>query len=180
MTLNLRKEKSDFEVSEVDPISKACQEQLKLEKEIEDLESLMKAKKDLLRQNGEQIVSLMEERGVKSIKMSDGQSVDIKPFYTGSISKDNQEEAFQWLRDNGYDDIIKNQVVLKFGRAEDEKADQIYSDLASKGLDADRNIKVEPMTLKGFIREMIENGKDIPMETFGVYVGHKINIKKGK
>lgn len=180
MTLNLRKEKSDFEVSEVDPISKACQEQLKLEKEIEDLESLMKAKKDLLRQNGEQIVSLMEERGVKSIKMSDGQSVDIKPFYTGTISKDNQEEAFQWLRDNGYDDIIKNQVVLKFGRAEDEKANQIYSDLASKGLDADRSIKVEPMTLKGFIREMIENGKDIPMETFGVYVGHKINIKKGK
>jgi hypothetical protein len=180
MTLDLRKEKSDFEVSEVDPISKACQEQLKLEKEIEDLESLMKAKKDLLRQNGEQIVSLMEERGVKSIKMSDGQSVDIKPFYTGTISKDNQEEAFQWLRDNGYDDIIKNQVVLKFGRAEDEKANQIYSDLASKGLDADRSIKVEPMTLKGFIREMIENGKDIPMETFGVYVGHKINIKKGK
>lgn len=180
MTLDLRKEKSDFEVSEVDPISKACQEQLKLEKEIEDLESLMKVKKDLLRQNGEQIVSLMEERGVKSIKMSDGQSVDIKPFYTGSISRDNQEEAFNWLRDNGYDDIIKNQVVLKFGRAEDEKADQIYSDLASKGLDADRSIKVEPMTLKGFIREMIENGKDIPMETFGVYVGHKINIKKGK
>lgn len=180
MTLNLRKEKSDFEVSEVDPISKACQEQLKLEKEIEDLESLMKVKKDLLKQNGEQIVSLMEERGVKSIKMSDGQSVDIKPFYTGSISRDNQEEAFKWLRDNGYDDIIKNQVVLKFGRAEDEKADQIYSDLASKGLDADRSIKVEPMTLKGFIREMIENGKDIPMETFGVYVGHKINIKKGK
>lgn len=180
MTLDLRKEKSDFEVSEVDPISKACQEQLKLEKEIEDLESLMKAKKDLLRQNGEQIVSLMEERGVKSIKMSDGQSVDIKPFYTGTISKDNQEEAFKWLRDNGYDDIIKNQVVLKFGRAEDEKANQIYSDLASKGLDADRSIKVEPMTLKGFIREMIENGKDIPMETFGVYVGHKINIKKGK
>lgn len=180
MTLDLRKEKSDFEVSEVDPISKACQEQLKLEKEVEDLESLMKVKKDLLRQNGEQIVSLMEERGVKSIKMSDGQSVDIKPFYTGNISKDNQEEAFQWLRDNGYDDIIKNQVVLKFGRAEDEKANQIYNDLASKGLDADRSIKVEPMTLKGFIREMIENGKDIPMETFGVYVGHKINIKKGK
>lgn len=180
MTLDLRKEKSDFEVSEVDPISKACQEQLKLEKEIEDLESLIKAKKDLLRQNGEQIVSLMEERGVKSIKMSDGQSVDIKPFYTGTISKDHQEEAFQWLRDNGYDDIIKNQVVLKFGRAEDEKANQIYNDLASKGLDADRSIKVEPMTLKGFIREMIENGKDIPMETFGVYVGHKINIKKGK
>jgi hypothetical protein len=36
------------------------------------------------------------------------------------------------------------------------------------------------MTLKGFIREMIESGKELPMETFGVFVGHKINIKKGK
>tara|TARA_R110002020_G_scaffold9522_5_gene37352 strand:- start:6580 stop:7122 length:543 start_codon:yes stop_codon:yes gene_type:complete len=180
MKLDLRKEKSNFEVSEVDPISKACQDQLNFEKEIEDLETLIKQKKEAVRQNGETIVSLMEERGVKSIKMSDGQSVDIKPFYTGSISKDNQEEAFAWLRNEGYDDIIKNQVILKFGRAEDDKADQIFSDLASKGLDADRNIKVEPMTLKAFIRELIENGKDIPMDLFGVYVGHKINIKKGK
>jgi len=27
---------------------------------------------------------------------------------------------------------------------------------------------------------MIEGGKELPMETFGVFVGHKINIKKGK
>ena len=56
----------------------------------------------------------MEERGVRSIKMRDGQSVDIKPFYTGSITKDKQEEAFQWLRENGYDDIIKNQITASF------------------------------------------------------------------
>ena len=141
---------------------------------------MLKSKKENLRQQNELIVQLMEERGVRSIKMKDGQSVDIKPFYTGSITKEKQEEAFNWLRDNGYDDIIKNQVVVKFGRAEDEKANQIFSDLANQGLDTDRNVKVEPMTLKGFIREMIESGKELPMETFGVFVGHKINIKKGK
>lgn len=180
MNLDLRREKSDFLVSEVDPISKACQDYVKVEQEIADLEALIKLKKEVQRQVNETIVTLMEERGVKSIKMSDGNSVDIKPFYTGSISEDNKEAAFEWLRKEGYDDIIKNQVVIKFGRAEDDKADKLFSDLASKGLDADRNVKVEPMTLKGFIREMIENGKDIPMDTFGVFVGHKINIKKGK
>lgn len=180
MNLDLRREKSDFLVSEVDPISKACQDYVKVEQEIADLEALIKLKKEILRQVNETIVTLMEERGVKSIKMSDGNSVDIKPFYTGSISEENKEAAFEWLRKEGYDDIIKNQVVIKFGRAEDDKADKLFSDLASKGLDADRNVKVEPMTLKGFIREMIENGKDIPMDTFGVFVGHKINIKKGK
>jgi len=180
MSINLRRDKSDFEVSEVDPISKACQDYLKSEQEIVDLELLIKAKKESLRQQNELIVQLMEERGVRSIKMKDGQSVDIKPFYTGSITQERQEEAFQWLRDHGYDDIIKNQVVVKFGRAEDEKANKIFTDLANQGLDTDRNVKVEPMTLKGFIREMIESGKELPMETFGVFVGHKINIKKGK
>jgi septum formation inhibitor MinC len=180
MSINLRRDKSDFEVSEVDPISKACQDYLKSEEEINNLELLIKAKKESLRQQNELIVQLMEERGVTSIKMSDGQSVDIKPFYTGSITKEKQEEAFQWLRDHGFDDLIKNQVIVKFGRAEDEKANDVFTELAKQGLDTDRNVKVEPMTLKGFIREMIESGKELPMETFGVFVGHKINIKKGK
>ena len=180
MTLDLRRSKKDFEVNEVDPISKACQDYLKSEDEINNLELMLKSKKESLRQQNELIVQLMEERGVRSIKMKDGQSVDIKPFYTGTITKEKQQEAFQWLRDNGYDDIIKNQVVVKFGRAEDEKADNVFTELANQGLDTDRNVKVEPMTLKGFIREMIESGKELPMETFGVFVGHKINIKKGK
>ena len=180
MTLDLRRSKKDFEVNEVDPISKACQDYLKSEDEINNLELMLKSKKESLRQQNELIVQLMEERGVRSIKMKDGQSVDIKPFYTGTITKEKQHEAFQWLRDNGYDDIIKNQVVVKFGRAEDDKASSVYQELANQALDVDRNVKVEPMTLKGFIREMIESGKELPMETFGVFVGHKINIKKGK
>ena len=180
MSLDLRRDKKDFEVNEVDPISKACQDYLKSEEEINNLELMIKAKKESLRQQNEHIVQLMEERGVKSIRMTDGQSVDIKPFYTGSITKEKQEEAFQWLRDNGYDDIIKNQVVVKFGRAEDEQALKVWNSLMNEGFDTERNTKVEPMTLKGFIREMIENGKELPMETFGVFVGHKINIKKGK
>ena len=58
--------------------------------------------------------------------MKDGSNVEIKPFYTGTISKEKQEEAFEWLRDNGYEDLIKNQVIVKFGRAEDEKAKSLF------------------------------------------------------
>ena len=180
MTLDVRRSKKDFEVNEVDPISKACQDYIKSEEEINNLELKLKSKKESLRQQNELIVQLMEERGVSSIKMKDVKSVDIKPFYTGTITKEKQEAAFEWLRDNGYDDIIKNQVVVKFGRAEDDKASSVYQELANQALDVDRIVKVEPMTLKGFIREMIESGKELPMETFGVFVGHKINIKKGK
>lgn len=180
MAINLRREVKDFQVTEVDSISKGSQDYLKAEKEVEDLEALLKVKKELLRRANENLVQLFEERGVTSIKMKDGSNVEIKPFYTGSISKDKQEEAFIWLRENGYEDVIKNQVIVKFGRAEDDKAQNLFSDLANQGLDTDRNVKVEPSTLRGLIREIKESGKDIPTETFGVYVGHKVNIKKGK
>jgi len=180
MAINLRREQSDFQVTEVDPISKASQDYLKAEKEVEDLEALLKVKKEVVRKANENLVQLFEERGVTSIKMKDGSNVEIKPFYTGTISKEKQEEAFDWLRDNGYEDLIKNQVIVKFGRAEDEKAKKLFSDLANQGLDTDRNVKVEPSTLRGFIREMVESGKELPMDTFGVFVGHKVNIKKGK
>ena len=107
MKLDLRREKSDFLVNEVDPISKACQEYVKTEQEIADLEALVKLKKEVLRQNNETIVTLMEERGVKSIKMSDGNSVDIKPFYTGSIS-----EATHFIESTGFIPQFTGQVEM--------------------------------------------------------------------
>ena len=46
MSLDLRRDKKDFEVNEVDPISKACQDYLKSEEEINNLELMIKAKKE--------------------------------------------------------------------------------------------------------------------------------------
>ena len=36
--------------------------------------------------------------------------------------------------------------------------------------------KVEPMTLKAFVREQIEKGKDVPADLFGVYVATRTKI----
>jgi len=180
MAINLRRDEKDFQVTEVDPISKASQDYLKAEKEVEDLEALIKVKKEVLRKANENLVQLFEERGVTSIKMTNGSTVEIKPFYTGSITEEKKEEAFEWLREKGYEDLIKNQVIVKFGRAEDDKAQKLFSDLANQGLDTDRTVKVEPSTLRGFIREMLESGKELPIDTFGVFVGHKVKIQKGK
>jgi hypothetical protein len=36
------------------------------------------------------------------------------------------------------------------------------------------------MTLNALIGEQINKGNDIPMETFSVFVGNKVKIKRGK
>ena len=82
MAINLRRDEKDFQVTEVDPISKASQDYLKAEKEVDDLEALLKVKKEVVRRANENLVQLFEERGVTSIRMKDGSNVEIKPVYT--------------------------------------------------------------------------------------------------
>jgi len=39
-------------------------------------------------------------------------------------------------------------------------------------------LKVEPMTLKALVRERIENGKEMPMDIFNVFVGNRTKLTR--
>jgi hypothetical protein len=41
----------------------------------------------------------------------------------------------------------------------------------------DQAEKVEPSTLKAWVRERVERGEQFPMELFGAYIGKKASIK---
>jgi|TARA_R100001460_G_scaffold82938_1_gene123826 hypothetical protein len=168
------------EISEVSDVSEVSNQYLQIESEILNLEEQVKRKKQELQQANDKIVELMTQRGVKEIKTVEGDSVSFKPFYKGSISKDNQPEAFQWLEDNGHGDLIKNIVSVKFGKGDNSIAENLINELQQRQLYPDQKRKVEPMTLNALIGEQINKGNDIPMETFSVFVGNKVKIKKGK
>ena len=168
------------EISEVSDVSEVSNQYLQIESEILNLEEQVKRKKQELQQANDKIVALMTQRGVKEIKTVDGDSVSFKAFYKGSISKDNQPEAFKWLEDNGHGDLIKNIVSVKFGKGDNSVAENLINELQQRQLYPDQKRKVEPMTLNALIGEQINKGNDIPMETFSVFVGNKVKIKKGK
>ena len=141
-------------------------------------EALKKKQKEISRISEEVIPTMLSEMGLSSLKLADGSAVDVKPFYSASISVKNREAAYKWLRDNGLGDIIKNDVVVSFGRHEDNKAVD-YANLAkSHGFEPTQKLKVEPMTLKALVRERIEAGKEMPTEIFNVFIGNKTTIKR--
>ena len=141
-------------------------------------EALKKKQKEISRISEEVIPTMLSEMGLSSLKLADGSAVDVKPFYSASISVKNREAAYKWLRDNGLGDIIKNDVVVSFGRHEDNKAVD-YANLAkSHGFEPTQKLKVEPMTLKALVRERLEAGKEMPTELFNVFVGNKTTIKR--
>jgi hypothetical protein len=115
--------------------------------------------------------------GMKAFRMDDGSSIEIKAFYSASISEARRAEAYQWLRDHGFDDIIKNTVSVRFGRGEDELCARLLNLLGETGYPADQAEKIEPMTLKAWVKEQVERGNEFPSELFGAYIGQKAVIK---
>ena len=79
---------------------------------------------------------------------------------------------------NGHEGLIKNEVLLKFGREETEVVNQTVSALQSRGLSPEVRQSIHPSTLRAFIKEQFTSGNDIPTEPFGIYIGTKAIIKK--
>ena len=141
-------------------------------------ESLKEQKKQKDHVSMEVIPTLMSEMGLAELKLIDGSMVTVKPNYSASITVANREAAFNWLRNNGLGDIIKNEISVSFGRNEDNKAADYASLAQERGYQPTQKLKVEPMTLKALVRERIEAGKEMPTEIFNVFVGNKTTIKR--
>tara|TARA_X000001382_G_scaffold98032_1_gene72446 strand:- start:268 stop:846 length:579 start_codon:yes stop_codon:yes gene_type:complete len=151
------------------------------EEYISSLESdLKKAKKGLLKLTDEDLPTMLAEIGLSSMKLDDGSEVSVKQTYGASILVDNRPAAYEWLREKGYDDIIKNTVACQFGRGEDDKAASFKAFAEKEGHYAEQKTEIHPQTLRAFVKERVENGDDFPMELFGAYVGQRAVIKRSK
>ena len=159
-------------------ISALARRAKQIEKEITDQEDTLKELKSQFRKITEEALpEALAELGMTSFRMDDGSSIDIKPFYSASISEARRAEAFQWLRERGMDDIIKNTVSVRFGRGEDELCSRLINLLGESGYPAEQAEKIEPMTLKAWVKEQVERGNEFPTDLFGAFIGQKAIIK---
>jgi hypothetical protein len=178
-------EETAMQLSQVDnndlkQVAALVRQQLILENRVEDLTAeLKKAQQDLAHVSGEALPAALAEHGLTELKMADGSKVTVATVISANISKERSEAAHQWLRDNGFGDLIKNTVAVTFGKGEDEKAVELVKELDSEGFNVDQKEAVHPSTLKAFCKEQIEKGTGVPSELFGIFIGQKTTIKKG-
>ena len=164
---------------ELSIVSSLANKQLQLATEVAQITADLKAKKEELRLTSEQeLPDAMQAAGLTQITLSTGENISIKEFYNAHISKANQVIAYKWLLDHGHEGLIKNEVLLKFGREETEVVEQTVSALQSRGLSPEVRQSVHPSTLKAFVKEQFTTGNDIPTQPFGIYIGTRAIIKK--
>lgn len=182
----------DFEQTVASSVEKVDQQGLKSvaalartirdkEENIAQLEETLKEeKKALLKLTDEEMPAILAEIGLSSFALDDGSTVEVKQTYGASILVQNRPQAYEWLRDNGYDDIIKNTVSCQFGRGEDDQAGAFAAFAQQQGYVPDQKTEVHPQTLRAFVKERVENGEEFPMELFGAWVGQRAVLKRGK
>ena len=146
----------------------------RLDRELKD------EKQALLKLTDEDLPSTMADLGLSKFSLDEGSTVEVKPTYGASILVKDRPAAYEWLRENGFDDIIKNVISCQFGRGEDDQASAFHAFASQQGYPADQNESIHASTLKAFVKERIETGEDFPHTLFGAYVGQRAIIRGAK
>ena len=150
----------------------------RVEQQIEDTETHIKSlKAEKHKLSVELIPGLMDEMGVERLDV-DGVTVSRKMMVHASIPVDRREEVYAWLRENNLDDIIKNDVVVSFGKGQDNEAGHVVGLLREQGFDPDTKTHIHASTLKAFVKERVENGKPIDLDMFGAFIANAAEIKR--
>ena len=176
--INFEEDQQDLiEKTDIQTLASFCHELAELERMIGNYEDQIKTYKEKADKiSSEVIPNLLAEQGLSSLKLADGSSIDVRKSYNCTIKKDQMELAYNWLRENGLGDIIKNEVAVQFGKGEDNKAEQLLSLAEQEGYEPTQKQKVEPMTLKALYRERVEAGLDMPSQLFNVFIKDQTKI----
>lgn len=159
-------------------ISSLAKEQVVLENEVKALEEELKVKKaELLRIQTQTLPDALSEAGVSGFTLDTGEQVIVKGFVSAKIPAKHEQQAYQWLEDNGHGDIIKTQITVDTGR-DLELAREYQAILQEAGAEPSVGRSVHAQTLKAFVKKEVEAGESIPLELFGAYVGQKTTIKR--
>tara|TARA_B100000085_G_scaffold266112_1_gene274458 strand:- start:493 stop:1050 length:558 start_codon:yes stop_codon:yes gene_type:complete len=170
-----------FDDSNLKGVAKLAQQITDQETLVKNLEEKVKeAKKELYRMSDEELPNMLAEMGVSSFKLQDGSQVEIKKTYGASIPVDKREEAYSWLRQNGFGDMVKNIVSVNFGMGEDQQASDFKSKVEEQGLSPKQQESIPYNTLRAWVKEQTEEGRPFPMELFGAYIGQRAVVKGAK
>ncbi len=155
------------------------QAQLDLEDRIRALEAELKqSKEDLVDVQENQLPSALQQYGMTDIIMKDGSRISIRQEYYATIKEEYRAAAFDWLINNGHADLIKHDITTSFTKGQDDEAKQVMELLQDNNVDFVDKKHVHPQTLRAFVREQVEDGKPIPLETFSVHVRQVAKIQR--
>lgn len=156
--------------NELSEIAQLAESQHAAQVKVEKLETELEIAQKELRNISEKLLpDKMEALGLSDYSTTTGIHVVISEKIRASLAVENRPKGFAWLEENGFGGMIKTTVVSAFGRQQLEKASALADKLREEGYLTNMERKVEPATLTAFVKEQLTQGKELPLDVFGVF-----------
>lgn len=176
-------EKEEASGDQLANITKEAMKAVALDKQINDLNAavaLLVADRDTILNKS--LPSLLDSANMEGFDLKDGSSIEIKDVVAGSLPSaatkpKEREKALGWLLKNGGKGLIKTTFKSEFGTGQEALVAAFEKLITKAKFSAKKEIGVHPQTLCAFVRELLEDGKKVPIETLGIYVGRHARIK---
>ncbi len=149
------------------------------EKIVEEKETALKAAKAKLRQVQERdLPEAMLACNMETFVTTDGLKVSVKETLYASIAKKNQVEAAAWLIDNDLGALVNEDIVISFDGGNHEAVVDVINLLVEAEVSnfTTKN-GMNTASIKSAIKELLGDGKDVPLELFGAYFARKAVVK---
>lgn len=119
----------------------------------------------------EQLIPDVAEGVEGKLQLSDGTVITIKEDIRINASRDKKPGIVKWLTDIGSDSIVRRQLVCEFDKGEGDKFNAIRQAIAATDstVPMKSTVDVHHMTLKALVKEMLENGEEVPIDVLGLF-----------
>ena len=178
MTINLRAD-APSQVTQTEP-QKLTDEIKKLQDIQQEIQNYKDRIKDLEESEKyfSQIVipDMMNAMNLKTMKLKDGSEIEISNKFFANALAAKRAEAYQWLRENGLGNIVKNEITVRFGKDEDTKATQYATLARGQGYEPEQKVSVHAGTLRVALEDLHSRGGQIPSEYFSTFAGYQTKI----
>ena len=178
MTINLRAD-APSQVTQTEPekLSQQIKTLQDIQQEIDNHKAKIKELEEREKHFSQTVIpDMMLAMNLKTMKLRDGSELEIDNRFFATALAPKRAEAYQWLRENGLGNIVKNEITVRFGKDEDNKAMQYATLARGQGYEPEQKVSVNAGTLRVALRDLHERGGQIPSEYFSTFDGYQTKI----
>lgn len=182
--IDYEEEASSVSDDELDNIASLAALLRKHHNNIAELEAQLKREKELARRiEEESLPTAMQQLGgvgMDMFRLSDGTTLELKSDLYMSIPKKNMPQVCQWVIDHGQGSLVRTHVALDFGAGELDAARRAEEMLHDAGFDHTQvGTTVNTASLKAVVKELLEQGVDVPLKLMGGHERSYVQVKQG-
>lgn len=179
MTIDFEEEAPAVTQDDLSNITKLAVQVVERQSTVEQIEEQLKEARANLRQVQERdLPEAMLACNMEKFTTADGHSISVTETLYASVAKKNKAAAAKWLIENELGSLVKEDVIVSFDSGQHDKLKEVIDILVDAGVvNFTTAESMSTASIKSAIKELLGDGKEVPLDLFGAYFARKAVVK---